>query len=478
MFAAMNRFILFCICILLIGKMAVLTTGCANMIPPDGGPRDSLPPVLVSVTPGDSTRNFTGSRVTFTFDEFIDLPSWRDQVMVSPLGTDIDITAKLNTVTLRLKETPEPNTTYFINFGDAIRDYNEGNVFKNFSYTFSTGPYIDSLELTGNVILAETGKIDTTLIVMLHTNPDDSAVRNQNPRYITRLDSRGNFRFRNLPPKVFYLYALKDETGSRKYFVPTQLFAFADKPVNLTDSTSPVTLYAYNTKATSTTSTTAPVSPGNRVGRNTASADNRLRYQANLVANQQDLLGPLVLTFEQPLQVFDSSKTRFYSDSVYNPVNGYAIKKDSTNRKIVLSFAWKENTSYHLIMEKDFARDSTGKQLLKTDTLSFTTKKLSDYGSLQVKFRNLDMNRNPVLLFVTGENVVKSVPLLSPEFSQALFLPGEYELRILYDNNKNGKWDPGEFFGVHRQPELVKPIDRRINVKAAWQNEYDIEAPR
>ncbi len=60
------------------------------------------------------------------------------------------------------------------------------------------------------------------------------------------------------------------------------------------------------------------------------------------------------------------------------------------------------------------------------------------------------------------------------EFSQTLFIPGEYELGILFDNNKNGKWDPGEFFGKHKQPEIVKPIERKITVKAGLQNEFDI----
>ena len=82
-----------------------------------------------------------------------------------------------------------------------------------------------------------------------------------------------------------------------------------------------------------------------------------------------------------------------------------------------------------------------------------------------------------MLLFIQGDNIIKSIPLSSAEVNQSIFIPGDYELRILYDRNKNGKWDPGEFFGKHRQPEIVKPVSRRINVKANWENEFDIEAP-
>ena len=120
---------------------------------------------------------------------------------------------KLNTVTVKLKDTLEPNTTYILNFGECHQRCQRRKCDEKFTYIFSTGPYIDSLEFSGKVMLAETGKIDTTLIVMLHTNADDSAVVKERPRYITKLDGKGNFIFKNLPPGTFYLYALKDEGG-------------------------------------------------------------------------------------------------------------------------------------------------------------------------------------------------------------------------------------------------------------------------
>ena len=165
-------------------------------------------------------------------------------------------------------------------------------------------------------------------------------------------------------------------------------------------------------------------------------------------------------------------------ETIFTPVTGYHFRKDSTGRKIELINNWKENTSYHLILDKNFARDTSGKQLLRTDTVDFTSNKLSDYGSLKIKFRNLDLNKNPVLFIMSGETIIKSSKLSGPDFSEPLIFPGEYELRILYDDNKNGVWDTGEFFGKHKQPELVKPIERKINVKAGWQNEFDIEAPK
>jgi hypothetical protein len=462
--------------IIIIAVSVISGPGCANIIPPQGGPRDTIPPLLLKVTPGDSTRNFTGNKITFSFDEFIELQNPQENLLISPsLKTFPGVDYKLNTITVKLKDTLESNTTYSLNFGRAIKDFNEGNVMEGFTYTFSTGPYIDSLELSGKVVLAQTGNTDSTLIVMLHTSGDDSSVVNQKPRYIAKLNGKGEFVFKNLPPKTFYLYALKDEGGTGRYFNEKQLFAFADKPVIMKASIPPAVLYAYATEQIAA----APVSqPSLNIGKGkkgiAEGADKRLKFQTNLNGNQQDLLTQLNITFDQPLRRFDTSKIRLYSDSLFKNVPAYRFEKDSSNKKIQLSVAWKENTFYHIILDKDFAEDSVGKKLLKTDTLSFTTKKLTDYGSLKLSLRNLDISKNPVLQFISNNTLYKSYVLAGNSFTEKVFLPGEYELRILYDENKNGKWDPGEFFGKHKQPEIVKPVQRKISVKPAWENEFEI----
>jgi hypothetical protein len=450
--------------------------GCANIIPPAGGPRDSVSPLLLKASPVDSSLNFKPNRISFTFDEFVEVQNVQQEVLVSPLPKLIPaVDYKLNTITVRLKDSLDPNTTYTINFGSAIKDINEGNILKDFTYTFSTGSYIDSLQFSGKVLLAETGKTDSTLIVMLHSSQDDSAVSKEKPRYIAKLDSKGNFVFKNLPPKTYRVYALEDAGNTRTYQKDNQLFAFADSAITISSSVKPLVLYAY----ASPDKTTAAVPPLNLGGRNprgvNTSTDRRLKFSTNLVNSHQDLLGDFIMSFEQPLRSFDSSKVGFFSDSAFNPVTGWRITKDSTNRKLQLTHTWKENTTYHLILDKDFAEDSTGKKLLRTDTLSFQTKKIADYGQIKIKLRNVDLTQNPVLQFVLNNTITQSFPMNgSIDFAKNLFLPGDYELRVLYDTNKNGKWDPGQFFGKHQQPELVKPIDRRIVVKPNWENEFEI----
>ncbi len=478
MFAACMRSPLFIGSIgilLLFSFYAIGGIGCANIVPPQGGPRDSLPPVLLKSSPGDSTRNYGSTRLNFSFDEFIELDNWQQNLVISPLPVKPpEVDYRLNTMTIRLKDSLQPNTTYQLNFGNAIKDYNEGNVLKNFTYIFSTGPYIDSLELSGNVILAENGKTDSTLIVMLHANGNDSAVIHEQPRYITRLDGTGRFHFKNLPPVKFYLYAMKDDGGSRKYLNDKNLFAFADSAVFIQSKNNPVTLYAFQPKQT--TRAVTPVSPGiggRKLGG--GATDRRLRYLTNLVNGQQDLLNDFMMTFEIPLKDFDPNKIRLATDSIFTPVTNYTLVKDSSNKKLKLTNTWKENTLYHLIIDRDFASDTSGKKLLKTDTLNFLSKKTSDYGGLKLRFRNLDLSKNPVLLIVSNEIIYKSYPLQSAELYQALFLPGDYELRILYDLNRNGIWDTGEFFGKHRQPEQVIPVQRRVLVKPGLENDVEIQ---
>ena len=233
----------------------MVLSGCANMIPPTGGDRDSLPPVLVKVTPPDSTKGFDTRTITFTFDEYIDQPQdlFKNLIVSPHYTTPPVVEAKLRTLTVKIKDTLEPNTTYYYNFGDAIKDINEGNVLHNFSYIFTTGAAFDSLQLSGKVVLAETGGIDSTLIVMLHRSSEDSAVNKQDPRYYTKLDGKGNFRFQYFPCGTFYNSALEGG-GAKRYYGGYPLFAFADSAVEVKPGVGPVTLYAFAEKELQATS--------------------------------------------------------------------------------------------------------------------------------------------------------------------------------------------------------------------------------
>jgi hypothetical protein len=460
-------FILTIITLVLVSAFWIsVPTGCANMIPPSGGPRDTIPPVLIKAIPGDSTINFRGDRILLTFDEDLDDPKEpRNNIIFTPsFDVDPEVTTKGKTLTVRFRDTMlRPNTTYVINFGNSIVDITEGNAAKNFIYTFSTGPYLDSLEISGKILLAENGGVDTTLNVALYRDLRDSAILTKNPQYIVRLDHNGNFRFHNLPKDTFAIYAFG---GGRRYS-PSQLFAFADTTVIAGDTDSLV-LYAYHPAVAATSAR-----PSLNVG--TAKipmSDRRLRLTPSTTA-QQELLNDFTLTFQVPLKSFDSTKMHLATDSIFNPVS-FTASLDSTKKEVRLKTEWKEGTQYHLILEKDFAADTAGRQLLKTDTISFTTKKKSDYASLSLRFKNVNKYKHPVLQFVQNGQVIKSVQLKGNMYSENMFVPGEYNLRVFDDVNENGKWDEGNFFGKKRQPEIIHPIDRNFTIKANWDNEFDV----
>jgi hypothetical protein len=458
--------------LLILLSQMVTPVGCANIIPPTGGPRDSLPPVLMSVNPKDSTKNFGGKKIVFTFDEFVEVENARENLLVSPLPKiDPVVEAHLRTVTVTIKDTLQPNITYSIDFGNAIKDINEGNPLKNFRYIFTTGNYFDSLQVSGNVIVAETGGIDTTLIVILHSVLDDSAVIKERPRYIARLQQDGRFTFRNMPAGTFAIYALKDEGGQKRYLSKGQLFAFSDTVVNTAASQKPITLYAYVEDKTSQSSP-GDAAPGTEQGGRGQAAKN-LGFTSNLQNGELDLLGNLELTFNAKIKDFDSSKLRLTNEKFEN-LSGYRFIRDTGNKKITLAYNWAEDTQYNLFFEKDFVTDTANRQLQRNDTLTFRTKQARSYGEIRMRLLNLDLSRNPVLQFVQGNEVKYSFPLAARAFNAKLFQPGDYDLRILWDDNRNGKWDPGQFFKSKRQPEKVMPISRKLNVKANWTNELDI----
>ena len=460
--------------ILLLYKLLVYTSGCAQIIPPTGGPRDSLPPVMLGAVPKDSTLNFTGNKIILTFDEYIQLERPEEQLIVSPVPKVSPlIEAKLKEITIRIKDTLEENTTYSINFGKALKDLNEGNPAKQFTYIFSTGKYIDSSSLSGKVTLAETGRPDSTLIVMLHRNFEDSVVSKEKPRYFTRLDSAGRFTFNNIAPGRYNIFALKDQGGQKMYLRNSDLFAFYNSMLTVGDNNIHPLLYAFaeepeerrpgSTKAGATTKAT------------TAKKDKKLSYSINLESNQQDLLGDLTLTFSEPLQSFDSNKLHL-TDTLFQPVSGYRIEADSVNKLFTLSYPWKEEQDFQLILEKDIAKDSSGTELAKADTIRFKTKKNSEYGRLKLRLQNLDTAQHIVLVFYKADKIEKSQPVTGREVNFILFHPGDYEIRILYDRNSNGKWDTGNYW-KRIQPEKIVSDGKKYTVRPNWDNEITIELP-
>jgi uncharacterized protein (DUF2141 family) len=226
---------------------AFLAQRCANAVAPTGGPKDTTPPVVVAAVPENQSTHFIGKKIEITFDEFITLENANQNVMISPpLKEKLDIKLKNKTVVVKFKENLVPNTTYTINFGSAIKDLHEGNPFKDYVYSFSTGDHIDTLSITGKVVDAETMKpIENVYVGLYAADRDnlDSLPMTTAPNYISKTDKEGQFSLNGLADKSYRVFALKDANANLYFDLPNEASAFLDMLVTPSDSTlKPITL--------------------------------------------------------------------------------------------------------------------------------------------------------------------------------------------------------------------------------------------
>lgn len=464
-----NAFFYFFLIVSSFAVYILISSGCAQIGSPTGGPKDTLAPVLVSATPAIKSTNFSGNKITLNFNEYVNLDNIQSNLLVAPYPkSNPEINYKLRTVTIKLKDTLLENTTYTINFGNAIKDVNEGNTLKDFTYVFSTGNTIDSLELKGNVIAAETGKIDSTLLVLLYHNANDSSVKKRKPDYISRLDGRGAFTFHNLPSGKFSVYALKDEDGSKTYNSPFEQFAFADSDIIISPAVNPVTLYAF---AEEKEVKKQSASSGGRTQKQKVNTKFRVTASVGGAA-MQDVLSGLEIDFNKPVKNLDTQKI-LITDTLFHPAAG-ELTLDSTRKKALIKTKWLLGHDYYLIVNKDAVTDSADESLAKADTIRFRSKAEADYGNLLIRFSNINASLHPTLQLILADTVFRSIPITSSQWSDKLFTPGEYELRILYDANQNGKWDPGNY-DKKLQPEKVISLDKHLTIRPNWDNERDIK---
>lgn len=442
--------------------ISIFHTGCAVMIPPNGGPKDSLPPVLMQAVPELSTTNFNTNKIVLNFDEYVELKGMQDNLIVSPLPKSNPVVDyKLKTVTIKLRDSLKPNTTYTLDFGNGLVDVNEGNALKGFTYVFSTGKYIDSNRISGNVMLAETGVYDSTLIAVLYSNLNDTAVLKTKPKYMARVDSKGNFKFQHLPDSTYNVFVMPNEY-SKRYDDTTKMFAFMDSSIHASTNPVPLKLFAYQ-EAKKKEKKPPEKKPEKK----------KLTFTTSLDNYRQDLLSKsLTLTFSNKLKEANFNMVKI-TDTSYNTIINAVVIIDTALSRIVIKNQWKAADNLRLILNKKAATDTFGNNLEKNDTIKFVVGKEEEYGSLKIRFKNIDLNKNPVIQFLVNDLIVESKPLTGKDIFFKLFHPGEYDIRVLYDENKNGIWDPGNY-KKHLQPETVQKFKNKIPVKANWDNEAEL----
>ncbi len=208
--------------ILLLGGLLLSTIQCAKRASPTGGPRDTIPPVLVNASPKMNTVFFDKEEFVLNFNEYITLKDLSKQLIVSPpLNSSqykvYPVTGASKKVTLKLLDTLMDNTTYTFNFGESITDFNESNPSSYLTYTLSTGATIDSLYIKGRITDAferETERFISLQLYPVDSTFSDSVIYNQKPLYVTSTLDTTIYRFQNLKAGKYSIIALEDKSGN------------------------------------------------------------------------------------------------------------------------------------------------------------------------------------------------------------------------------------------------------------------------
>lgn len=213
----------------------IFSKSCANTsTPPEGGPKDTIPPVLVEVVPPYNTAghptDIKHSSVSFEFDEYVVLNNPNSYIFLSPPQAKPPVAKiKGKRVVVSFDSPLDSNQTYSLSLGEAVKDNNEGNPFPPYTHSFSTGDHVDSLFVSGNIVEASTMLPMSNITVLFHTDPSDSAIFKVRPRAAAKSDLWGYFTVRNLPADTVYrVFAIEDLNNNSLYDPDQERVAFLD----------------------------------------------------------------------------------------------------------------------------------------------------------------------------------------------------------------------------------------------------------
>jgi uncharacterized protein (DUF2141 family) len=514
--------------------LLILCVSCAKRGSITGGLKDTIAPTLKSSFPENYSVKFQGNKIKLTFDENIKLKNLNKQLIISPPMKNEPLiipTTPTKTLTITLKDTLQPNTTYSMNFGQSIADNNEGNPLNQFKYVFSTGDYIDSLALGGRVKDAYDKEVASFVSIMLYEANEkfnDSTIYKESPRYITNtLDSLKTFRLENLKAGNYYLIALKDNNGNNKFNPKSDRIGFNKQIVKIPNDT------VFELELFKETLPFKALKPsqasGNRLTLGYEGKINKNEKAKIILKNKNEILPTIVtkLAKKDSLQIWfkplkvDSLSINIEKDK-YEKDFTFKIKSqksDTLNLKAVQSgilnfrerFTLESNTplinfdkskmrlinkdsvavdfttaydDYTQELFIDFKKEEAQKYNLKflpgavtdffekkNDTLTFaaTTKNFVDYGNLIVSLKNV--NRFPVIVELTNDkgDVISASEYTNDktEIEFNLLEPSLYTLRAIYDDNKNKQWDTGSYLERTQAEEIVY-FSKLVDIRTNW----------
>lgn len=516
------------LCVLLLASSII---SCARRGNPTGGPKDSIPPILIKAEPKIESINFDSDKIKIYFDEYIKLQDLKKNLVISPPAKHEPIITPVGTaskfITIEILDTLDAKTTYQFNFGNSIVDNNEGNEAGNFKYVFSTGDFIDSLKLSGEVLDPKVKEKASDIDVMLYEydeNYTDSIIFKEKPRYIANTLDSTLYELTNLRAGKYLLIALRDGNNNKMYDPRTDKIGYIQDTVTIpTDETINFNVFKeilelnvlrpkeeskghlifgyegdvsdLNIKLLSQTPTgfksiinleeksdtlnywytpfevdslLFEISKGDYIDSLVVKPNKKEIDSVIFTPSTKgtlNLLDTFSIRTNVPIANFDRSKISLIKDSL--PMN-FETTLSKSKTKLYIDFEKEFSSSYSLEILPNTMSDIFG---ISNDSISLnlSTKTPEDYGTIVVNVTSSQDIGFIVDLLNENETIIRTEAIDSPqEVRFELLDPGNYLIRVTYDTNKNGKWDTGNFL-LKKQPEKVKYIDKLFELRANWE---------
>lgn len=516
----------------------LLLESCARRGRPTGGEKDKEAPIMITATPDHETINFASEKIRIYFDEYIKLRDINKQLVISPPMEHQPIITPVGTaskfINIKILDTLKENTTYTFNFGNSVEDNNEGNPLEQFKYVFSTGTYIDSLKISGNVSDAYNKNPDEGISLLLYEVTEDftdSIIYNKRPNYVANaLDSVG-YEITNLKAGKYLLIALNDFSNNKKFDPKQDKIGFYPNFINLpTDSTFNISLFkeelpyklmrasevkkghiyfgyegnpkgmkiepleplsndfkstlvfekdvdtvSYWYTPSELDSILFKVSLKNKI--DTVTVKLRSKEIDSLMINSiiggnLSLRDTFAIESNIPIQKINKSKI-FLMDKDSTNVN-FTTFIDESKMQLKLNFEKKFNDNYKFTFLPEAIEDLFGNV---NDTLNFSTrtKHPDDYGNLSLTLRNVESFPIIVELIDDNSNLIEQVYTIENQvFNFKNLEPRNYTFRVIYDQNKNRKWDSGNFL-LRTKPEKIRYHNKVIEIRANWDLNEDFD---
>jgi uncharacterized protein (DUF2141 family) len=516
-------------------SVALIIFSCAQIVPLTGGDKDIDAPKELESNPANSSTNFDNETIIIEFDEYIKLTNVSSQLIVSPLmETAPEILVKGKKLVIKLKSELAPNTTYSLNFGNAISDITENNIFPNYKYVFSTGNYIDSLSYSGTVINAFDQSAKENIYVLLYDQFEDSVPLKELPRYVALTNKKGEFSITNIANGQYKLFAINDINSNYLFDLPNETIGFENDIISIQKSDSNKFIYLFeeekelqflvksehktygkidlvfnrpteelnitilNNEEKENWSTIEKNNNGDSITlwlyseafdkeieflikdkneiidtihfdliNRSEMKGSTLSVKTNVVSNF-DLNKNIIIKTIRPSTNYIKENIALYEDSVLISATTFT---DLGLKEFELAYDFKENTPYQLSVPPNTFEDIYG---LKNDTikLNFKTKKMSDYGTINLNIIP-NFTENYIVQLSQKNKIIKEDYLIGKQTKQYKYLPaGQYSLKLIIDVNGSKKWDTGNYL-EGKQPEKVIIYNKEIKIRANWDNDIN-----